>query len=465
MKFAQELERYRAFLIKHGGVRPNLGGLKLTIYFTESYSRYSALIGSRGSLGIFKLTQNGPVTVFYQPKPGGRLTVTGSKLARGNRGPYQNDERQVLFHEYVHFLQLQAVPTQYPLWYREGFAEYLSSAVFRKEDTIVGKILYGRARELHNFDWLDTKTLLEAKKFPKKGYTFYAQSWLLCHMLYTLPKYRSNISEFLSLLAKNAAPVAALKQSFGIDYTQLDKDLKQYFENGQLHVFPYPSVNVALQVLSQESLGKAEGSLVDKRIRLAFGNSTRRYKAIANSIKKQLKKRPKNIELGQALVEAQMGQEKWRAAQKTATNVLAQMPELHAVRALLGESILQHALDQKTKQNAERPEEAKLIEARKHLAAAIAAMPRNARARKWYAGSFIYGGHNEFELAEQAIVEAYSLYPQDWQIRRQYADLLFHKGDRANACKLYGPLYRTTNSEDEQKRLKVRLGEMDNCSL
>ncbi len=458
LEFLNELERYRAFLIRNGGVRPNLGGLKLSIYFTESHSRYSALTGSRGSLGIFKLTENGPITVFFQPKP-------PSKLVQQRRGPHQNEERQVLFHEYVHFLQFQAVPTQYPLWYREGFAEYLSSVVFREKDTIVGKVLYGRARTLHRFDWLETKVLLEAKKFPKKGYTFYAQSWLLSHMLYTLPRYRDNISAFLNLLAENVEPAVALQQAYGIDYAQLDKDIKQYFKNGQLYAFPYPPVKVTLQILSQETLSKVEGTLVDKKIRLAFSRSPRVYKAIADSIKKQLKKRPKNIELGQALTEALMGQKKWGAAQKVANDLLTQMPELHTTRALLGESILLQTFDQQTKRKTELPNEAKLIEARRHLSAAIAVMPRNARARKSYAGSFIYGGLSDFDSAEHAISEAYALYPQDWQIRRQYADLLFHRGDQTNACKLYRPLYHTAGSEDEKKRLKARLKEMENCEL
>ncbi len=314
LEFLSKLERYRRFLIEHGGVRPNLGGLKLTIYFTQSRRRYDALTGLKSSSGVFKLIQNGPIAVFFQPKK-------PHERVQARRGPYQDEEHQVVFHEYVHFLQFQAVPTQYPLWYREGFAEYLSSVVFRQDDTIVGKALYGRARNLHQFKWYDIKDILDADGFGDKAYMFYAQAWLLNHMLYTLPEFRSGISEFLDLLETNIDPAEALSKAYGIDYETLSARLREYFDSGQLYVIPYPAVSANLNVLSNQKLGKAESALVDKSIRLAFSRSSREFKSIAKSVNIQLKKRPRNTELAVTLIEALMGEEKWGAAQKVATEL------------------------------------------------------------------------------------------------------------------------------------------------
>ncbi len=450
MKFLSELETYRRFLIKHGGVAPRGNALKLTIFFARSRSRYRALATSRGSVGIFNLTANGPIAMFYDTGGGHRFRQEG---------------KQILFHEYVHYLQFQSVPTQYPLWYREGFAEYLSSVRFSEKGVSLGEILMGRAENLSRLDWIYIKQLLEAKNFLKKGAVFYAQSWLLTHMLYTSPDYRSGVSAFLDQLEENVEPKLALRQVYGYEFSKLDQDLRQYFKRGQIFAYQYPVVGSDVKILSQQKLNKAESTTADKSARLAFANGSKGYAALEKSIKKQLKKTPRNTTLNLTLIDVLIKLGKLSEAEAISRKLLSQVPDMPAAHAHLGEIVLHRAWKAQKIAKDDLPDVAKLVEARELLEIAIAKMPDNARARKWYAGSFIYGGHNDFVQAEQAISEAYGIYPQDWQIRRQYADLLFEKGDHGNACKLYRPLLRTTNSEDEQKRLKIRFDEMENCSL
>lgn len=442
VRFLKELELYRQFLIEHGGVSPRGDALKLTIFFPRNRVRYKALTGSGGSVGIFSLTNNGPRAAFYDTT---------------SRYIYRQEGAQILFHEYVHFLQRQSVPTQYPLWYREGFAEYLSSVRFLENGVSLGEILLGRAENLNRIGWLDVQHILEASELKKDGAIFYAQSWLLTHMLYTDQEYRSGISKFLDLLEEDVAPSVALQEVYGIDYAKLGADLKQYFKKGQIFAYQYPANKAKIEIVSRKELGKGESIMLDKSTRLAFAHTERAYEAILKSTRNQLKKSPRNTELNIILIEALLERGQWREAEPIARQLVDDRPDMPEASALLGETILRRAWDEQRRNKADRPNNEKLVEGRGYLETAITALPRNARAQKWYAGSFIYGGHSDFVAAEQAILEAYNLYPQNWQIRRQFADLLYEREDYINACKLYKPLFRTANSEDEKKRLTIRM--------
>jgi len=450
LELLEELEQYRHFLIQHGGVAPRGNALKLTIFFARSRARYNALATARGSVGVFTLTANGPIAMFYDT---------------GRGGLYRQDGKQILFHEYVHYLQRQSAPTQYPLWYREGFAEYLSSVRFAEDGVSLGEILLARAENLSRLDWIYMKQLLEAKNFLKKGAVFYAQSWLLTHMLYTSPDYRSGVSAFLDLLEQDIEPEVALRQVYDIEYSRIDQDLRQYFKRGQIFAYQYPVVDPDVKILTQQKLDKAASVMVDKTARLAFANGARGYKAIVKSTKRQLNKNPRNTELNLNLAEALIALNQQAEAEAVTRRLLTNVPDMPEAHALLGEIILHRAWSAQRKAETDFPDESKLVEARAHLEIAINQMARNARARKWYAGSYIYGGHQGFDKAEKAITEAYGIYPQEWHIRRQFADLLFYKGDQVNACKLYRPLYRTTYSKDEKKRLENRADKMENCEL
>lgn len=451
--FIGQLEKYRQFLIEVAQIEPLADSLKLTIYIPKSQSRYTALTKSRGSVGLFQLTATKPLSVFFD--------IGSGKLQKST---------QVLFHEYVHYMQFQGQPTYYPLWYREGFAEYLSSVKWVGDQTHVGEILWGRAQTLHISDWLTAKTLLEAKRFPKRGYTFYPQSWLLSHMLYTNRDYIAGRTKFLQLLADEIDPKSALDIAYGISFDQLDQDMHKYYDEGKFYANIFPAAKTNYSVSGPEKYARDDNIALDLRLQLDLSFNEKQFEKILDKIQSYMKRRESwNKTLTPLEIEALIGIKRWKTARRKATEALEEDPHNSALLALMGEIIISSELSTRgdeTKITDFVPAETTYVLGQKYLLDAIAKDASNIRALAWYAKSLLDRSNPDFTSAKPAVEAAYRLYPQSWTIRRQYTDLLFANGSIETACVLYKALHRTTENKHELSHIeaKMRVGSKTNDS-
>ena len=459
VQFLKDLERYRQFLIEVAGLTPRPGSLKLTIYFAKNSRSYRDITQSKGSLGLFWNSQEGPVSVFYSGKQLGLFKIEGE---------------QVLRHEYVHFLQFQSAPAPYPFWYQEGFAEYLSSVKYRDGAMWVGEILMARAAALKVNEWLYVRKLVEGDRDEWDGYSIYGQSWLLTHMLYTDPKYRTGRSTLLQLLADGAKPREAFETAFGVNYQSLDTDMRDYYKAGKFYSYKFVIEEPVFDIEGPIVLSDKEAEAAKWRAKLALRRSEKAARRLVRDLKKALKKDPHNNDLHEILLKAWTNANDWDAAAVQAKQSLAMPAVSPAVKAIAGEvlwqaeverrrALLKDAKDEENEGSSDPDlglDDMFLQTVRGYMEEGIDADPLNARARMWHAGTYIYGGQNDFDAAAESIKQAYILYPQRWRIRRQYADLLYTQKSFDQACLLYGPLYRTTRSKSELKGIKARLKEL-----
>lgn len=143
---------------------------------------------------------------------------------------------QVLFHEYTHFLLFNQSPS-YPQWYHEGFAEVLGSVSIREHVVTVGSLVGPRESTLIRADRLPPlEAVLGARSYQevwKQLDGFYAQSWLLTHLLVLgeyagYPRRTDSLRAYLARLQRSSDWRAAFDASFPEGLDALAKDLESY---------------------------------------------------------------------------------------------------------------------------------------------------------------------------------------------------------------------------------------------
>jgi hypothetical protein len=130
-----------------------------------------------------------------------------------------------VFHEYTHLIVNNVAPGL-PPWLNEGLAEYYSTFELGTDGRTVtfGRLIESHFRELAEQPWIPLKELLATRpdsphynEESRRG-VFYAESWLLVHMLLNgQPDRRPAFSAYMRELSTGAAPDVAWQHQFGSD--------------------------------------------------------------------------------------------------------------------------------------------------------------------------------------------------------------------------------------------------------
>ncbi len=216
-RFSENVERFDSLLRLYTGVpeepRPN----RLTIYLLNDAGDVAHLIGDK----------RGMVAGVYIAHREGSFAV--SNRANVQSG-YDLTADTVLFHEYAHHFMFHYFNAPYPPWYIEGFAEYVSTATFKRDGNwTMGEPANHRALELIYGDSPPIEKLLfveEGKPFP----VYYGRSWLLVHMLSSDPAWSGKLPAFLKSITGGMPQREAAAKHFG-DLKALNKALDVYLSN------------------------------------------------------------------------------------------------------------------------------------------------------------------------------------------------------------------------------------------
>lgn len=201
--------------------------LKLTIYLIDD---------EKDLLAANPFLQGRSVLGFYSPDIEQIYAVSGSleNTARQRNMPRNvraDDARTVLFHEYAHHYVHANNRVAYPSWYHEGFAEFLSTAEFRSGGVDIGKFTMNRAYWLQQRDWMPLQMLLSSRPMEltsEQNALFYAQAWLLTHMLFVRRERAQGFDRYVRALQQGGDPLKLVEESFGVSVEQLDRELQTY---------------------------------------------------------------------------------------------------------------------------------------------------------------------------------------------------------------------------------------------
>lgn len=263
-KFADRLERYhRGLEIILDEDRPNPSpSSRVTVYMVRNDAEVRKLQGNKKSF----------VQGFYMPRAGGSVafvpeTISGSA---DSMDPYR-----ILFHEYAHHFLIGSTAESYPLWYSEGFAEFLSSVKFERDGGIgLGTPANHRGPELMLAKSVPIERLLDTAGYLKsktKVYDeFYGRSWLLFHYLNISGQRKGQIMTYLRALRGGKSEAEAAAQAFG-DLGLLDKELDKYLRQPRMNYRPIAADKLKIGEIAIRKLDKAEAAAMPVVLRSKRG--------------------------------------------------------------------------------------------------------------------------------------------------------------------------------------------------
>jgi tetratricopeptide (TPR) repeat protein len=296
------------------------------MYLYRNQAEFRDVIGTRQILGVYRSTLDG----------GRAATVGAIQIDPRNLGG-----RQVVLHEFAHHYLAQLSPLNYPIWYVEGFADLLSTIVYKRNEVRIGTPLAPRIAPLNDRkSWVDLRTLLNAKD-PDIGKTgdwlgldrFYGQSWLLAHMVQLHPELQSGRDAFLENISIGMDPEEAIELSFSMSFKQFESLYTNYWKGGRL-----PFVELAAQPYSEpiitiRTLSDDQSKAIHWRAQLDFAETRDRYAELILDIHDLLLKGD-NPELRLVLAEALLSFERPDRAGKQINKVLAIKPNLTEAKFL-----------------------------------------------------------------------------------------------------------------------------------
>ncbi|PVM90075.1 hypothetical protein DDF67_10725 [Caulobacter endophyticus] len=143
----------------------------------------------------------------------------------------RNNGDDTVLHEYTHHFMMQYFPDAYPGWLVEGLAEYYKTIDLQMKKVQIGDFSRGRAHSLLNDKWLPVSDLLSKRpsQFERDDVlTFYAQSWLLTHYVWSDRERRRKLQTYLDMVRDHGDPMASWTKVYGQDGPALEKALRTY---------------------------------------------------------------------------------------------------------------------------------------------------------------------------------------------------------------------------------------------
>jgi len=300
-KLIDDLEVFRYFLLKFNRVEGDEAAVPLKLYIVGSLKNYQKLTGSKTTAGLYKNVRSGPIAVAIGQK---------------KRWKFGSDPREVLFHEYVHYIMHQYSGRWFPKWYSEGFADYLSSFTYKDNVLTLGTQVLTRlpslqaARKWVSFDEVMSARMTRLKYgSPKEGTSlFYAQSWYLTHYLNHHPEFKSKIQPLLTAQANGMGALDAVQSALGIPMEELNRRLDDLWDSRKLsltHVTIDASFDYELDV---QKLSKLEGKIIEAEIVSNFNSTKDKEKRLLTA----LSKNPKSDKMKEILAFHYARQQEWQ---------------------------------------------------------------------------------------------------------------------------------------------------------
>ena len=217
-EFAHELEQLDALMRLLFGRKPEIEPNRLTIYLLDNAKQVQELLGDEGKT----------VAGIYSPETDGSYAIANREKSYSSFG-LSGDT--VIFHEYAHHFMFRNFETPAPAWFVEGFAEFVSTAEFKRGGAwTFGKPANHRAYGLQVGPQVPIRKLLTETASGKSDYVdaFYAWSWALTHMMYRgSDDNGSQVARYFTALNEGQDPLEAAEAEFG-DLDAFEAQLKKY---------------------------------------------------------------------------------------------------------------------------------------------------------------------------------------------------------------------------------------------
>lgn len=396
---------------------------------------------SRGVGGYYSSTVEGPFLVTFRDNL--RTGRNSARKAAKRSIAWGPEVRQ---HEYLHHYMYQYFNANYPSWYSEGFAEYYGTMYFPEDGVVeIGHAPHFRMDAIRGGSWVDVAELLTAKSYAdiKDISALYAQGWLLTHMAAQKPERGKQLQEYLAAVSTGTDYETAATQAFG-DLDALDKELREHRKDIQamrLSLKPMDFGDIEVRELTD-----LESRLMRYEIRKNSGFEVSDLPLTLSAIREMRQEDPDNV-MGlriQAELEVMAGEY---------DNALMTTEKLLAIDNgnIQGLTERGRALIGKLDSNASAADWA---EARAPLQEAIAASEVAIEPRVALFRSYLDQGIQPSLEAQNRLVEAFNLLPQNDEVRYLLARDFEQRGYVEDAIAVIKPAAFGAFDGDEKEKKK-----------
>lgn len=234
-----DLELFRKNVFKVLGVNGAAEIIPVRVHIAKNEKALKAITGNGGYGGIYTMTHNGPAFV-----------LNGKNGFRRGEGA-----RHIALHEYTHHIVSSYSEWDYPLWYNEGFANYLATFTYKDGVFRVGDPYDDYAYSLRQKIWMPMTVILASmEKYPfdfsdrsKIGLQtqsqFYAQTWLAMHYLRHEEKYKGKLVEYVRRLNRGEKTIPAFEAAMGVTPEEFETELKAYFKKNKYKVTKFTTAD------------------------------------------------------------------------------------------------------------------------------------------------------------------------------------------------------------------------------
>lgn len=427
-EFATKLEKFdKAVRVRLGFLDEDLGpGNRVTVFVVDDVAAVQRLARAKGSW----------VAGFYSGRAGTSLAVVPRVSGGGGRNDL--DPAIILLHEYSHHMMLQGAAGAYPAWFREGFAEFYSTAKFEKDGSIgFGAAANHRAWGLVGMSPLPIELLFDPtrRKLSQAEWeaTIYGRGWLLTHYLTFDRKRSGQLAAYLNAIQGGKPSLGAAQSAFG-DLKLLDRELKTYLNRRLIPYLPMKAELLTIQPVALRNLRPGEAAIMGLRMRSRVGVTKEDAVRVARDLRKAAAPWPADPAVQAALAEAEFDAGDLDAAEAAAARAIAADPK--NVDALTYRATVAF---ERAKASASADETAwKAV--RGLIGRANRADPNDPRPLILYFRSFGEQGVAPTKLAVDGLLQAFALAPQDVGLRMDSARQLLVDGKAAEARRALAPI-------------------------
>jgi len=337
-EFATKLEKFdRAVRQVRGMADPPMGdGNRLQVFVVPTVRDVQQL-GGRTSSGMTKFAG------FYQGRAEGSVAIVPEKLENSSD---EADRLVVFFHEYAHHLMYHDLRAAVPLWYSEGFAEFMSTATFARD----GSVMLGRVARHRAYSVDDASTLpldsIFAGKFEKMSddqwESLYSRSWLLTHYLTFENSRKGQLAGYLQAVAEGKDSLASAQAVFG-DFKALNRNLHGYL--GRSQVMAYKVAPGKVGAIDVQPLSAGAAAIISLRAKSKVGVSGEAAASHAGQVRAVAANHPADAFVQASLAEAELDANNFVAAEAAADRALAADPTMIEAMIHKGRAILQRAVE------------------------------------------------------------------------------------------------------------------------
>ena len=365
------------------------------------------IFGANNSSGLRRLTGRADIGGLYTVGDDYPIFVMDTSEGFSDDG----DSRGIALHEFAHHVVRSHTSYYYPLWYNEGFAEYLASFVAEGNTVTIGQPNSYFASSLSD-RWMDMEEVLSAvTRYPESNgsrrdsdtrYQFYGISWLAVHYIQNTQEMSDRLPDYIAAINEGIDPIEAFETAFDMTTEEFRLALVRYHRTNRYQVirFTFEEELIAGQ-LSVKKLDDREQDLVTILSRSEFIPSGDKGQGRRDDMRSLLRESEAKYGLlpviGDGWVSLELAERDLDAAVQRGEAVAAAHPQDPTALRAAGDAYFHRY------QWGDAKDLEDVSKARAYFARQLAIDPTNPTANDHYPKTFLYDRETPDEMAIEAV--------------------------------------------------------------